>query len=710
MKRIRIEKGTKKPAERGWRSKPGLSRTETEAWLKEGGSIGAALDSSELVIDVDPRNGGDLTRLRRLENSYPTILTPSGGWHIWMRLPSNAGPLRHTVPGWKGFEFKTLGRQVLIPPSPGYEVDLGSPSMPAGFAPSWILELISDEGKNFNDPLEPPAIGDQELTELLAQLDPADFRSNDVWFKLMCACHEITGGEGEEAFIAWSKSDAPYITMERENRERWESLNAGGAGNAGEGALYAILSKHGAGMGAAAHADFGGVETTDTSTAPKGLMEKLSEEFFCVDADGQIFVYAEREDPSMNRIKLVRYTRRSFVELCKMVRHYGLVEVSGGGKTKMIEASEAWMDRYTKKTTYSGISFQPETSERMTPDGQLNLWRGFAVSTSPEGSWDRLKELLADTLCDGDAEFYEYVLNWMARGVQRPWEPGQVALVFQGAKGTGKSTLGRAFVRLFGQHGLHITSSTLLVGRFNAHLKDTCVLFADEVSWKDNKNGEGILKGLITEPIITYEGKGTPAEAGRNCLNIILSSNTDWIVPAGLDNERRYAVTLVQNVLQSSSYWAGLHEELLEGGYAAMLHELMTRDISHFDVFKVPQTQALLEQKFQSMKPIEKWLYDLVDSGEYAKLFVDDETHGFLVPADTIQQSLRDFYVLHNIQTQIDVPRMLGRFLKNTLGAKRVQLPRPYVIEHGQYGYEVPSLEQARGMIGVLMGKYPLKK
>ena len=700
MKKIKIAKGTKRPALQGWRQAKGLSKSEAEIWIANGGSVGAALGALELVIDVDPRNGGELSRLRKLENYYPTVVTP-GGWHIWMRLPADFGAVRHTIPGWHGFEFKTLGRQVLIPPSPGYFVDLASPGHPAQLAPDWILKLIAEVPKNFTDPKETPAIGDAELSELLKQLDPSDFRSNDIWFKLMCACHEITGGAGEEAFIAWSKSDVPYESMTRENRERWGSLKAGQSGNTSEGALYAILSEHGAGVAAIASTDFADVVDNSDIIIEKSPMEKLSEEFFCVDANGQVFVYAERADPEMNQIKLVRYTRHNFIELCKMVRHLGRIEM---GK-KTIELSEAWMDYYTKKTTYSGISFQPETSGRMTPDGKLNLWRGFAVTPSPEGSWDRLKELLAETLCDGDSAFYEYTINWMARGVQQPWEPGQVALVFQGAKGTGKSTLGRAFVRLFGQHGLHITSSTLLVGRFNAHLRDNCVLFADEVSWKGNKNGEGILKGLITEPIITYEGKGTPAEAGRNCLNIILSSNENWVVPAGLDNERRYAVTRVRDTQQPIKYWTLLQEELLEGGYGAMLYELQNRDISKFNVFKVPQTRALLEQKIRSMATIEQWLYDLVDSGEYEKLYLDEELPDFILAANAVQQSLRDFYILHNVRSRLDVPAILGRFLKNTIGAKRVELRRTLRTEYGRYGYEVPSLTRARSMLEKITGE-----
>ena len=54
----------------------------------------------------------------------------------------------------------------------------------------------------------------------------------------------------------------------------------------------------------------------------------------------------------------------------------------------------------------------------------------------------------------------------------------------------------------------HISSVDHLAGRFNAHLRDACLLFADEAYWPGDRSDEGTLKRLITEPTLFIEAKG----------------------------------------------------------------------------------------------------------------------------------------------------------------------------------------------------------
>jgi len=97
---------------------------------------------------------------------------------------------------------------------------------------------------------------------------------------------------------------------------------------------------------------------------------------------------------------------------------------------------------------------------------------------------------------------------WIAFMLQRPWESPETAIAFRGPEGTGKGTLGRALMRIAGVHGLTVASSTQFAGRFNAHLRNCVFLFADEALWPGQKDAEGILKQLVTEPVISYEAKG----------------------------------------------------------------------------------------------------------------------------------------------------------------------------------------------------------
>lgn len=430
------------------------------------------------------------------------------------------------------------------------------------------------------------------------------------------------------------------------------------------------------------------------------LMESMSAEFKSVDENGKYKVYAHRPDDILGRKYWVKYDWQNFLRVCDAVMHYGDVKINVGDKIKSVPAGQYWLTKYKKKTTYRGIVYAPEHDGDKTPDERLNIWTGFSVKPSGDvGSWELLKKLVFETLCGSNVESYEYVMNWMARAIQTPAEPGGVALVFKGPKGTGKSTLGTAFVRLFGQHGMHITSPSLLTGRFNAHLRDISALFADEAFWAGDKVGEGVLKGLVTESTITYEGKGTNAESGRNCTHLMMASNEDWVVPAGLNGERRFAVFAVENDVRDKNFWHDLRTELNSGGLRRMLHDLKTRDISKFNVFQVPQTPALAEQKVQTMRTSEMWVWDFV-TREYEDVTLHP---GNAVTMDDLEASIDEFYKRKRLRPSVtSLPIHLGKLITKMIpAAKKVRIP---IDEKRRWGYILPPAEEAIKHIEKILG------
>ncbi len=57
---------------------------------------------------------------------------------------------------------------------------------------------------------------------------------------------------------------------------------------------------------------------------------------------------------------------------------------------------------------------------------------------------------------------------------------------------------------------------------------------------------------LITEPVLPIEGKGRNVRFARNVVHLIVASNSNWVVPAGLD-ERRFCVIDVSDVRAQDS-------------------------------------------------------------------------------------------------------------------------------------------------------------
>ena len=65
------------------------------------------------VVDIDPRNGGQLDR--DLMTPTATVATGGGGWHLYYRHPG--GPTLPALPGAAGIDIKGDGGYVAAPPS-----------------------------------------------------------------------------------------------------------------------------------------------------------------------------------------------------------------------------------------------------------------------------------------------------------------------------------------------------------------------------------------------------------------------------------------------------------------------------------------------------------------------------------------------------------------------------------------------------------------
>ena len=176
----------------------------------------------------------------------------------------------------------------------------------------------------------------------------------------------------------------------------------------------------------------------------------------------------------------------------------------------------------------------------------------------------------------------------------------------RGKEGVGKGVLAREFGRLFGSHYRHISQAGHLTGHFNAHLQQCSVLFADEAFFAGDRSHESILKALITEETLIIEPKGVDPFPVRNCLHLIMSSNSDWVIPAGADARRYFVVAVADHHKQDHAYFAAITKEMDSGGREALLEQLLRRDLSTFNVRDVPQTEALADQKAHSRRGVDR--------------------------------------------------------------------------------------------------------
>jgi hypothetical protein len=273
-----------------------------------------------------------------------------------------------------------------------------------------------------------------------------------------------------------------------------------------------------------------------------------------------------------------------------------------------------WWLMHPGRRQYEGVVFVPGGAEVV--DRKLNLWNGWGV-TPKCGDWSLMREHIYQVLAARDDDANLYIMNWLTWAIQNPADRAEVALVFKGARGSGKGTLGNTLMRLYGQHAHHISSATQLAGRFNAHMRDCCYLFADEAYWPGDKSAEGQLKRLITDPDLFIEAKGRDQISVVNMLHVVMATNEDWVVPAG-EKERRFALFDVADThCQDGEYFDPLYAQLDAGGYEAMLFDLLHRDIGDWHPRKeIPRNAALVKQQAESLSPLDAWWVGLLEDGQ----------------------------------------------------------------------------------------------
>lgn len=338
---------------------------------------------------------------------------------------------------------------------------------------------------------------------------------------------------------------------------------------------------------------------SDDAAAQARLVDEFNGTFAVVNDGGKIVVMRRRRDPVMERDV---FERIEFADFRKMFANRTL---DGD------EVAKLWLGHPDRNQYLEGITFAPSGE---VPEGWMNLWKGFAIEPV-NGDWSLMQDHLLNVVCSGNKTHFEYLLNWTAFAIQHSGRMAEVAVVLRGGKGCGKGMFGRWLCKLFGQHGLQISNSAHLVGKFNQHLRDCIFLFADEAFYAGDKQHESVLKALITEPTIIIEGKGQNVVVAPNMLHTLMASNADWVVPASSDERRYFALDVAGTKMGDVAYFAAIEEQMQAGGAAAMLHDLLERNLAGFNIRKVPQTDTLREQKRLSLPSLAAWWMAMLERG-----------------------------------------------------------------------------------------------
>jgi len=436
----------------------------------------------------------------------------------------------------------------------------------------------------------------------------------------------------------------------------------------------------------------------DTPARHARALRWMNKRHAVVKESGKTLVLNEEHDEVLGRRLTTRSSftdiRSFYKQLVMLLDDDGDPVLDGDGDPIWWPLGKWWLNLQDRRQ-YERVTFAPGQD---VPDDYLNLWTGFAVEPK-EGDWSLYQTHLLDVVCRGDADLYLFLLGWFASGIQKPWEKPESAIILKSEeRGTGKSLACRFYRQLFGQHGVEVSNPAHLTGRFNAHMEDCCVLVLTEGFWAGSHEAESVLKALITEPMIAIERKGVDLRFAPSCTRVMMTSNSEWVVPAGLD-ERRFLVLHVDpKHKQDTTYFGALVEQMDSGGLEAMLYDLQHHDYSSVDLRNPPSTEALMEQKLLSMDPRDRWLFDKLHDGE---MLPGDEWF-----TEIDKHVLHEDYREHLKQTGVHRRRTateLGIFLKSIFGPELRDVRRREGADRKRY-WEFPDLHDARRLFDQRLG------
>lgn len=396
------------------------------------------------------------------------------------------------------------------------------------------------------------------------------------------------------------------------------------------------------------------------------VVKRYNERFFVAPEGSGSYVFEEAWDYELNRSTLRRYRRAAFRE----VRDNIQVRIPTEDKTsKQVLEVDLWLKSLLRRT-FENIALIPSGE---CPANTYNLWRGFGVE-SVAGDVTLMLAFIKGVICNGNAEYAAYLVRWLAYAVQYPDRQAGVVPVLQGGKGIGKSTIGRVMVKIFGQHGLQITATRHLTGNFNAHLRSTLFLLADEAFYAGDPQGGAVLKGLVTEDYLSIEQKGVDVYQVRNRLKIMMCSNSEWVVPASADERRYFCLTVSDKHQGDYEYWNSLNAWIDNGGAEAFLHYLLHEvNLSDFNIRAVPQTEALASQKVQSLEALPAFLFDALSEGAICGRCWDD-VKGVEITTALFMSGLTEYCQRHpRYRYSVPSARYVGLHLLEMTGATKGQ-------------------------------------
>jgi hypothetical protein len=329
--------------------------------------------------------------------------------------------------------------------------------------------------------------------------------------------------------------------------------------------------------------------------------------FALYDAAGEIWV-VDKDEIAGIKSGLIETSVSFYKKASAEIKLKRLCEQNAFQEEPKALLQQFWVSSKThvyRKTAFSPVATLPDT---------INFW----VDPAPgaKGDWSVIRNFLLEVICGKNQAVFEYLLKYLGHMLQHPEEKPGIMIVLLGSQGTGKGTFFKLISKIWHQTMLEVNDVDHVIGNFNAILEQKYVICMDEALFAGDRKKLERLKSLITEPTCRIEQKYQPARIINSYHRFFAASNNDQFAHIELD-DRRFLFLRVANCKQGDSKY---FDELLKciedpATIAAMVYDLMSIDLTNFNVRARPSTREHLSQKIQSLTGFDRYWFEVLQSG-----------------------------------------------------------------------------------------------
>jgi hypothetical protein len=277
-------------------------------------------------------------------------------------------------------------------------------------------------------------------------------------------------------------------------------------------------------------------------------------------------------------------------------------------------------------------------NKKLCPNNIYNLWTPFNMENVDD--WEHMPNELKiirnhiKILCGNNEEHALYFEKWIGQMIQYPEVKSNFPIIISD-EGAGKGSLMRLFEKMLGCKKVMETTSPSrdVWGDFNGEMEHSFLVNLNELSKKETMECDHRIKGLITDPNLTINHKGTNKFNITSYHRFIGTTNNE---EAGISTQkgdrRKWIVRASDELKGNSKYFNDFFKMIDNINVVKTCYEYFKKlpDLDKFNSLPMPVSEHQEELQEISKSPVERWVVSYVEHHYYNPI----QTHEKLLSKD----------------------------------------------------------------------------